>query len=107
MPPTIKDYLKSPALLAMIELAQQSKVLLRWADGGEVLVLLDTFLPSDETHDGSEEAVVDVLEIIKSAASVNEYDTTRGIVISSAFPPSSVISPDRLITWPHKEEPGE
>ena len=89
-----------PALRAIAELSQEGRVRVCWRDGEEAVVQYDTFIPSDETDDGSEEWIVDVVQVIRSTS---DSDRALGegapISISSNDPPSRVSSPDGLHTW--------
>src|SRR5436190_7609906 len=88
-------------LRAIFELSDQGgAVFVGWSDNDRSLVRYDIFLPSDETADGTEEVVVDVLEV-----SNPEDAAKHGLVagqpgtISSADPPTYVASPDGAKEW--------
>jgi hypothetical protein len=91
--------IRTPALRAMVELSVDGYVLVRWADGEEALVRYDTFLPSDETADGSEECVVDVIRTGARAPSNRALIAGTAATISSNDPPSEVATPDGARRW--------
>jgi hypothetical protein len=96
----VTDDLNHPAMKAIIECAnQEHDVILEWPDGGKVLVSFDTFLPSDETEDGSEECIVDVLKVFNQATSVTGFQEGKLMVVTTHNPPTKVASPNGTREW--------
>ncbi|MFM8599303.1 MAG: hypothetical protein ACKOB8_09910 [Mycobacterium sp.] len=61
------NHISSPILRALVELADAEGVTeVRWADGEILRVRYDILVPADESHDGLEEAVVDVVAVISA-----------------------------------------
>ena len=59
------EEIRSPILRALVERADASGVSeVEWADGEIIRVRYDILVPADESHDGLEEAVVDVIDVI-------------------------------------------
>jgi hypothetical protein len=61
------DEIRSPILRALVQQADPSGLSeVHWADGEIMRVRYDILIPSDESHDGVEEAVVDVIEVVRA-----------------------------------------
>lgn len=61
------EEIRSPILRALVERADPSGVSeVEWADGEIIRVRYDILVPADESHDGLEEAVVDVIDVISA-----------------------------------------
>ena len=61
------EEIRSPILRALVEHADPSGVsVVEWADGEVLRVRYDILVPADESHDGLEEAVVDVIEVVRA-----------------------------------------
>lgn len=59
--------IRSPILRAIVERADPSGVSeVEWADGEIMRVRYDILVPGDESHDGLEEAVVDVIAVVSA-----------------------------------------
>lgn len=59
------EEIRSPILRALVERADPSGVSdVEWADGEILRVRYDILVPADESHNGIEEAVVDVIEAV-------------------------------------------
>ena len=93
--------IRHPALRAIAELSRHGIARVVWNDGDDALVRYDTFVPDDETDDGSEQWVVDVVEVLELHAS-SRRALTKGAptTISSNDPPARIHSPDNSRTWP-------
>ena len=93
--------IKHPALRAIADLSKNGIVRVCWSNGDKAVVRYDIFIPSDETVDGSEEWVADVIEVLDlHPSSPRGLSNGAPTTISSADPPSSVSSPDGTTSWP-------
>ena len=95
------NHIHHPALRALVELSQNGRVKVSWSDGDEAIIQYDTFIPADETDDGTEEWVVNVIKVLRSIP-----ESSRKLVegaptsISSRDAPDSVFAPDGSRRWP-------
>jgi hypothetical protein len=91
-----------PALRALLMNAdEQGFVAVSWADGDTAIVRFDTFIPSDETHDGSEEWIVNVMKVIAKRSKRNRgLVENESTVISSLDPPTRISRLDGQQAWP-------
>ncbi len=75
-------------------------VIVRWADGDEVLVELDGEFFADEMDDGVEGWVVDVVKVLGRATGSKRYlPEGKPAEIRADDPPDIVMSTDRKRTW--------
>jgi hypothetical protein len=59
------DEIRNPILRALVQRADADGVTeVQWADGETLRVRYDVLVPADESHDGLEEAVVDVIAAV-------------------------------------------
>lgn len=59
------DDIRDPILRALVQQADADGVTeVQWADGEILRVRYDILVPADESHDGLEEAVVDVIAVV-------------------------------------------
>lgn len=59
------DEIRNPILRALVQRADTDGVTeVQWADGETLRVRYDVLVPADESHDGLEEAVVDVIAAV-------------------------------------------
>lgn len=59
------EEIRDPMLRALVQQSDAGGVTeVQWADGETLRVRYDILVPADESHDGLEEAVVDVIAVI-------------------------------------------
>ena len=91
------EFIASPALRALIEQAAAHRTVVRWADGEQAVVEYDSPVEADETDDGVETMIVDVIEV--PAPGRRRFQAGRINEIRADDPPCFVSSPDGSRTW--------